>query len=119
MVKRPIQRVNITTQNSTSLELERRFFHAGYASSDKWSALNSGLYSVAFGKDNTAKGDYSFSFETDNKVNGSYAIGMGQDHIVDAPDSAVLSGSNGQIVNGQEGLSVIAGGQAMSIPIKL
>ncbi|MEK9727142.1 MAG: hypothetical protein VW397_03420 [Candidatus Margulisiibacteriota bacterium] len=105
-------------KNQLVWDSKKGFLHAGYGSGNKWSRTNSGMYSAAFGRDNTVSGDYGFSVGKDNQVlKSSSTVGGGLDNTVDSPYSGVFSGNKNKInpTSQDHGKAVIAGGDSNTI----
>src|SRR5688500_5400299 len=65
-------------------------FRAGQVSSTQWDRASIGLYSVAFGFDNIAKGDGSFVFGTASRARGSHSGAMGVGSFADGAFSYAM-----------------------------
>jgi hypothetical protein len=89
-------------------------FRAGYASGNKWNNDNTGINSIALGRDNVASGKYSFSAGKGNAVSGtSSSVGGGEDNTVASDYSVISGGQNNKIHLGD--YSSIIGGQGNEI----
>ncbi len=72
-------------------------FRAGAVTGTQWSNANTGGYSAAFGKDNTASGDYSFAAGRGNSATNTYATVFGRSNTASAISSLVAGSYNTSI----------------------
>ena len=71
----------------------RGAFRAGRVPSTEWDTL--GLYSAAFGDNNTVTGDWSFAAGNHNRIGGAqYAVAFGQKNTVSQDGAAVFGKDN-------------------------
>src|SRR5574343_1634354 len=83
-------------------------FRAGRVEGNQWNNSNTGLYSAAFGRGNTASGDYSFAVGGNTNASGTYASAFGDGTT--ASDSYAVAFGLDSIASGES--SFVAGGFA-------
>jgi hypothetical protein len=69
-------------------------FRAGYVNGTQWDASNIGIYSAAFGENNTVSGDRAFGAGTGNTVSQTGSVAFGGSNSVSVTYSGAFGGSN-------------------------
>ncbi len=72
----------------------RAAFRAGYVNGSQWDAANVGVYSAAFGENNTVSGDRAFAAGTGNTVSQTGSVAFGGSNTVSVTYSAAFGASN-------------------------